>query len=339
MPTSIERSLSTLPTTLLANNAPKLRRAYYNVTFLHCFVVYLEAHAWANPVLWEGRAFFNYTQSDIDQSKGAYFSGVKGTQGPSHYFQFLGKSLAPTPLWAKVVQEQPVHALIDNSSVFTPGQNPPQFGFRRSELLAQPFQGGDRTGFDATLESGTTAFHFSVQTDAKQSLNLAHEYQVVFIETPDGTHIFDLQTGTPFNTTVSSPDAARVLRIRAHDSSVLFQTPFQDNVWHNFAVVVDWDNLTLKVLYSVDGAHLQAVTNAQANKGATKGPDGQGEFHFGVLKLPLINPSDSPAQQADVVHHGKQEGSTEALIYSGMFVEGTQDGVSIGCNQTTPVGK
>jgi hypothetical protein len=90
--------------------------------------------------------------------------------------------------------------------------------------------------------------------------------------------------GTPFNTTLSKA-ASRVLRIRAHDGTVLFRTPFLRATWHNFAVVVDWDNLTLKVFYS-SGAHpLKAVTTAEDNSSAARGPKGQGDFHFGVLKV------------------------------------------------------
>ena len=38
-------------------------------------------------------------------------------------------------------------------------------------------------------------------------------------------------------------------------------------------------------------------------------------------QLPLINSLDSPKNQADVVHYGIQEGTTEGLLYSGVFVE------------------
>lgn len=43
-----------------------------------------------------------------------------------------------------------------------------------------------------------------------------------------------------------------------------------------------------------------------------------------------MNPADTPADQADVVHHGIQEGTTEGLFYSGVFVEQASKGVSIG---------
>ena len=37
--------------------------------------------------------------------------------------------------------------------------------------------------------------------------------------------------------------------------------------------------------------------------------------------MPLVNPKDTAAQQGDVVHHGIQEGTTEGLFYSGIFIE------------------
>ncbi|KAH9060200.1 hypothetical protein EDB87DRAFT_1562267 [Lactarius vividus] len=306
------------------------------------FALGLESSVWATPVrraspiLYDGRAPSNITEADLDQSKGPYLAAVKGSQDASHYFQFLGNNPPPTPLW-KPIQEQAIQATIDNSSVFTPGSNPPQFGFRRGELIAQPDQTGNRTAFNAQIESGLTAFHFSVQANSQQQLNFQHEYQPLFIEPNDGTHIFDLQTGTPFNNTVSDADA-RMLRIRSHSGKVLFQTPFAENTWHNFAVAVDWDKLTLQAFYSQNGCDLKAVTQVEDNSSATKGPGGQGDFHFGLLKLPLINPADSPADQADVAHKGIQEGTTESILYSGVFIESAQTGVSIGNGKTVPVG-
>jgi hypothetical protein len=44
----------------------------------------------------------------------------------------------------------------------------------------------------------------------------------------------------------------------------------------------------------------------------------------------LANPNDTCADQGDVVHHGIQEGTTEALLYSGVFVEDVHGGISVG---------
>ncbi|KAH9960105.1 hypothetical protein BC827DRAFT_413336 [Russula dissimulans] len=300
--------------------------------------LYFGALTWATPVLWEGRAPCTYGKIDIDQSFGPYFSGVKGTQNASHYFQFLscGCTHRATPIWH--IYEQPIRIAIDNSSIFTPGSSAPQLGFRRSEIIAQPDQDGNRTALDEVLESGITAFHFSVHADTQRPLNYTHEYQALWIELSDGSHIFDLQTGTPFNTTLSSADS-HVLRIRAHDGTVLFHTPFLQHTWHNFAVVIDWDKFEFEVFYSTDADPLEPATMAkvQEDLSAASSPHGVGEFHFGVLKLPLIDASNTPAEQADVVHFGIQEGSREALIYSGMFVESTDFGISVGYNNTLPV--
>jgi hypothetical protein len=51
-------------------------------------------------------------------------------------------------------------------------------------------------------------------------------------------------------------------------------------------------------------------------------------------QMPLVNPADSAANQGDVVHHGIQEGTTEGLLYSGIFVEGVQNGISVGGGRT-----
>ncbi|THH21404.1 hypothetical protein EW146_g161 [Bondarzewia mesenterica] len=274
------------------------------------------------------------------------------------YDTLLGRNLPPTSLWPDTA-EQALLITIDNTSIFTPGSGGPQWGFRRTELIAQGAPLSNRTAFDASIETGVTAFHFSVRTDERRPLNYAHEYQNVFVEPTDGSHVFGLQigelrtgtysdlmptkctaicvvgilhgseSGTPFNTTPMA-SSSHSLKLLSHDLSVLFHTPFDPLTWHNFAVIVDWTEHTLRVLYSVGATPLRAVTPIVPNSSATAGADGQGEFHFGLLKLPLLNPKDAPAEQSDVVHYGIQEGTTEALAYSGVFVESVDRGVSVG---------
>lgn len=65
---------------------------------------------------------------------------------------------------------------------------------------------------------------------------------------------------------------------------MLFTTPFTSNTWHNFAIEVNWTNLTLAIFYSEDDEHLKAVTDVVPNSSVAQGPNGQGDFHFGVLK-------------------------------------------------------
>ena len=151
----------------------------------------------------------------------------------------------------------------------------------------------------------------------------------------------DSGLGSPFtNPTGKLPaSGAQNFKILDHDLNVLFSTPFTCGSWHNFAIVVDWDSLTLAVYYSAGSQPLKLVSPSRKNQGVKAGPDGQGEFHFGILKvhhlyfdepfrltrfrkqLPLVNPSDPPEHRGDVVHYGIQEGTTEGLLYSGVFIE------------------
>ena len=93
--------------------------------------------------------------------------------------------------------------------------------------------------------------------------------------------------GSPFTDPTGPLPAqnAHSFKIRDHALNVLFTTPFTANTWHNFAIEVNWTNLTLAVFYSENDDYLRAVTDVEPNSSATAGPNGQGDFHFGVLKV------------------------------------------------------
>ena len=82
---------------------------------------------------------------------------------------------------------------IDNSSVFVPGGSTPQYGFRRTDIIAA--NNGEHTNLITQMETGKTIFHASIQQDEQRPLNYSHEYQIVFIEPNDGTHVFEIQLG------------------------------------------------------------------------------------------------------------------------------------------------
>ncbi|KAJ7258803.1 hypothetical protein B0H12DRAFT_1109618 [Mycena haematopus] len=276
----------------------------------------------SNSIVYDGRVPFSMQAAALDTSTGPFLTAVKGqNESATYYTEFLGHSALPTPLWNKEgrAAEQVISIKIDNTSVFVPGGGPPQFGFRRTELIAQ--KNGNSTFLDGEMETGVSTFHFSIQKDLSRPLNYSHEYQIVFIEPSDGTHVFGIQLGSPFtDPTLALPAAnAHSFKVLDHALNVLFKTPFVPLIWHNFAITVDWDNRTLAVGYSTEAFPLREVTPTTGNPTATAGAIG--DFHFGVLKLPLVNPKDSPADQGDVVHHGIQEGTTEGLFYSGVFVE------------------
>ena len=106
----------------------------------------------------------------------------------------MGASLRPTPLWnrGRLPIEQALAVSIDNSSIFVPGGNA-QNGFRRTDIIAQ--KNGSPANLLPLMETGVTVFHFSIQADNKRPLNYTHEYQIVFIEPNDGSHVFGIQLG------------------------------------------------------------------------------------------------------------------------------------------------
>ncbi|KAH7320512.1 hypothetical protein B0J17DRAFT_583011 [Rhizoctonia solani] len=291
----------------------------------------------ATPVLYDGRTPLNYTATNIDAFQSPYVYVVKGSEAASKYVSFSTKTPPPTPLWypegSKSPAEQTVSVRIDNSSVFVPGNNPDnsQWGFRRTEIIAQ----NNRT----MLQSGKTVWHFSIMRDEARPLNLTHEYQIVFAEPDDGSHVFGIKVGSSF-TVPTAPKlptkTARNLEVLDHALNVLYSTTFDPNAWHNFAIQVDWDARTLGVFASKGGSKLKKVSKLVSNNSTKPVPEGRGDFHFGLLKLPLANPNDTAEQQGDVVHRGIQEGTLEGLYYSGVFVESATGGVSAGYSSIIP---
>jgi hypothetical protein len=86
--------------------------------------------------------------------------------------------------------------------------------------------------------------------------------------------------------TETKPDPkARYFKVRNHALNLLFQTPLKRNTWHNFAVQVDWKNRTLAVLFSHDDSPLKPVTGVVGNNSTARGVAGQGDYHWGILKV------------------------------------------------------
>lgn len=112
--------------------------------------------------------------------------------------------ITATPLWTErlhpdaafpaIATEQTLRVFIGNTSIFVPGgSGVPQKGFRRTELIAQV--NGSTGTARAELCKGRKAYHFSMLMETLKPLDLIHEYQVVFVEPSDGSHIFGVQLG------------------------------------------------------------------------------------------------------------------------------------------------
>ena len=186
-------------------------------------------------ILYDGRAKPDFDAGTLNNNSGPYLayadspicgapilnnlthSVVKGSEAASHvrpprsrlfaftysllsqtqYTKFTHDTYLPTPLWNSPPRstEDVIAISLDNSSVFIPGGNlsNAQYGFRRTELIAWKNSSiGDLT---AVSQVNTSAFHFSVAVDDRRPLNDTHEYQIVFIEPSDGSHVFGVQLG------------------------------------------------------------------------------------------------------------------------------------------------
>ncbi|KAI0105656.1 glycoside hydrolase family 131 protein [Nemania sp. FL0031] len=211
----------------------------------------------------------------------------------------------------------PVEVTISDDSIFAPSADNVQTGFRRAELLI-----ASNDGTDAST-TGVKTLHFSVMKDAQRPLNLTHEYQLVFLESNDfSTNQVVLKTGTILGANTADPDTLQLFgNVNANPVQTLFSTPFTEDVFHNFALTLDFDALTTQVFYSQGNDALVAQTEALAND-----VSGQGQFHFGVLKKGL-NGGD------DIVKNGEQEaGIDEGIIFGGIFEEDS----SAGCLSLSP---
>ncbi|KAK3356567.1 hypothetical protein B0T25DRAFT_497215 [Lasiosphaeria hispida] len=199
---------------------------------------------------------------------------------------------------------EPVEVLISDDSIFQD-----QVAFRRAELLP-----ASNDGADASTQ-GVKTLHFSVLKDAVRPLNLSHEYQLVFLESQDfSTNQFVLKTGSILGQNTADPDTLQLFG-NLNDGQLLFSTAFTAGVFHNFALTLDFDQLTTQVFFSRGGDALASVTDVLQND-----VSGQGQFHFGVLKKPV-------GGVGDITQNGDQpDAINEGIIFGGIFQEDSADG-------------
>jgi hypothetical protein len=109
--------------------------------------------------------------------------------------------------------------------------------FRRTELIP-----ANNDGADAGTQ-GIKTLHFSVRKDTVRPLNLSHEYQLAFLESQDfSTNQFVLKTGTILGQDTADPDTLQLFG-NLNEGQLLFSTPFTPNIFHNFALTLDFDQL------------------------------------------------------------------------------------------------
>ncbi|KMS82356.1 hypothetical protein BVRB_033960, partial [Beta vulgaris subsp. vulgaris] len=152
------------------------------------------AYAQAITILFDGRIPKGTRPTDFDNGVTAY--NPKFVHGQNQTWNdIINTDTLPSSLFDGS-EFQALKLSLTDSSIFVPNPAVIQNGFRRSELLPKSGAG---------LTSGVTTFHFSLMKDPKNPLNLAHEYQLVFIEPNDGTHVFEIKYGTAYQNTANPP--------------------------------------------------------------------------------------------------------------------------------------
>ncbi|KAF2226878.1 hypothetical protein BDZ85DRAFT_212122, partial [Elsinoe ampelina] len=268
------------------------------------------------PISFEGRPSATASLTDFDNANLTTFnpSFVLGFQ--TKWSQVLAFPRQRTgTLFAKASEHKAVELRINDASIFQPNAadaTSRQTGFRRSEFIPVKFPKAT-DNLDST--SGIKTFHFSIKAVPSRPLNYSHEYQLAFLEDSSySTNQFVLKTGTIIGSTTPAVPTLQV-QTNQKNASTIFSAPFDQKVWHNFALTQDFVANTLQVYYSTGNSALVAKTGAVANDNS-----GNGEFHFGLLKKPT-------GGDPDVTKKGFQSsGIDERLSFAGVFQEDSTGG-------------
>ncbi|PPQ78754.1 hypothetical protein CVT25_010757, partial [Psilocybe cyanescens] len=137
--------------------------------FNFLYVLACATHILVTPVIYDGRT---HTKTHLDGSvdpflttlhclRQNYLQRLFGTDECSLFSRFLPFLLSNLLLCRLTI------------AVFVPGGNP-QFGFRRTDITAQ--KNWNSANLLPQMETGTTAFHFSIKLDEKKPPNYNHEY-------------------------------------------------------------------------------------------------------------------------------------------------------------------
>jgi hypothetical protein len=137
-----------------------------------------------------------------------------------------------------------VELTISDDSIFAPSATNVQVGFRRIEFMPASNNGTDPS------TAGIKTLHFSVMKDTSRPLNTSHEYQLVFLESNDfSTNQFALKTGTISGQPAGQDPNLLVLVSNVNeDKGNLFLTDFNADVWHNFALTLDFTKKYVLIL-------------------------------------------------------------------------------------------
>ncbi|KAG6036501.1 hypothetical protein E4U41_005694 [Claviceps citrina] len=268
----------------------------------------LSSEAWTGPrcpLTFDGRIPANFTLQQFDTKNNIFNpSFVHGANQTFSSVLKLVNDESSRSLFDRAGATKPIEVTINDQSIFAPSASNVQVGFRRTELLIASNSGKDGS------TTGIKTLHFSIAKDPARPLNSSHEYQLCFLEDASfSTNQFVLKTGSIIGIANMNPDSLTLFGNTNKFGHVLFTTPFTPNIFHNFALRLDFTRNTTEVLYSKGLKALRSVTGPRAND-----ISGQGQYHFGLLKKGLNGNGDSK--------RGFQESEIdEGIIYGGIFMQ------------------
>ncbi|GJC81561.1 hypothetical protein ColLi_04399 [Colletotrichum liriopes] len=260
------------------------------------------ANAATCPIQFDGKIPSDFTSGDFDTSaspfNNAFVFGktLKASDVVTIPAGLSSLSQLDGPL------NKPFQVNIDDRSIFAPTETNIQTGFRRAEMLPVSNNGTDPS------TSGIKTVHWSMMKDPQRPLNLTHEYQMVFLESSlFSSNQFALKYGDLIGIHPEDPDVLHLFgNSNTNPSPELFKTKFTEGVFHNFALTLDFTKRSAPLV--------------PQGKPIENDIQGQGQFHFGILKKSING-------TGDLTKSGFHEsGINEGIVFGGIFEEDSIDG-------------
>jgi len=258
-------------------------------------------------ILFEGRIPAGFQPEGFDTEYSPYL--LDGKKGDLPWSEIISTDdLTPSQFDGK--NFEPFQVEITDQSVYRP-----QPGFRRATLNPK---------LTADITTGITTYHFSLKRSSDKPLNLTHHYEFVFLESSAPKTVFDLRCGTEYKNETASDYIAynadhlrlygAILDLKVDGAELLYEVEFKPDIFHNWAVTIDWNASMISVYYSEDDDDLQLVVDKRPNPVS---PDT--ELYIGLLKFP-VGISKNPETEGY-----QEENIDEAIIFGGIFVEDDSD--------------
>lgn len=190
------------------------------------------------PIIFDGRVPVNATRATFDTTSSPFSPKYVHGENLTWSSIVLLPSSLPPARFDVPKEHRPVEVTINDASLFHPGGNGIQYGFRRAGLLLKDDvnpEGGD------VADQGIVTFHWSLRMDPSRPFNLSHEYMNVWHERGDYSgNQFTFVGGVVLKGDggdgVDTPEEKNQWRVQNAKNEFVFNTPIKHNAWQNFAI-------------------------------------------------------------------------------------------------------